>query len=47
MELDVLAREPAVRHTAVLQQIERWCDGVAINPDEVIRRRRVKAMLAE
>jgi len=46
MELEVLVREPCTRHTVTISQIKRWCDGVAISPEEVIRRRQVKEILA-
>ncbi len=44
--LEVQVREPAITHTVTVQQIHRWCDGVAIGPEEVLKRRKVKAMLA-
>jgi hypothetical protein len=43
---DVQVREPSTIHTVTVQQIQRWCDGVAISPDEVLKRRKVKAMLS-
>jgi hypothetical protein len=30
-----------------IAQIERWCDGVATSPDEVLKRKRVKALIHE
>jgi hypothetical protein len=45
MELEVLVRSPATRHTVTISQIKRWCDGVAVSPDEVLRRRKVKELL--
>ena len=33
-------------HAVTVSQIQRWCDGVAVSPDDVLRRKRVKAMLA-
>ena len=44
-QLEVQVREPATIHTVSLMQIRRWCDGVAISPDDVLKRQRVKAML--
>jgi hypothetical protein len=44
-KLDVLVREPATTHTVTVQQIHRWCDGVAVSPDEVLKRLRVKELL--
>jgi hypothetical protein len=45
MELEVQVREPATRHTVTVSQISHWCDGVAVSPDEVRRRKRVKELL--
>lgn len=28
-------------------QIQRWCDGVAVSPDEVLKRQKVKTLLAK
>jgi hypothetical protein len=44
--LDVEVREPATTHIVSVRQIHSWCDGVAISPDEVLRRKRVKQLLA-
>ena len=45
-QLEVQVREPATTHTVSVAQIRRWCDGVAVSPDEVLKRRRVKDFLA-
>jgi hypothetical protein len=45
-ELEVRVREPETRHTVTVAQIRRWCDGVAVSPDEVLKRKRVKELLA-
>jgi hypothetical protein len=39
----LLIDEAVVRVT--LAQIGSWCDGVAVSPDEILKRRRVKAMI--
>jgi hypothetical protein len=44
-QLDVQVREPATTHSVTLAQLKRWCDGVAVSPDEVLKRKRVKGML--
>ena len=44
-QLEVKVREPATTHTLSVLQIQRWCDGVAISPDEVLKRQRVKRLL--
>jgi hypothetical protein len=38
-------RELATTHTVSLAQIRRWCDGVAVNPDELQKQKRVKALI--
>ena len=43
--IEITVREPATTHTVSLSQIRRWCDGVAISPDEVLKRKRVKALI--
>ena len=43
--IEITVREPATSHVVSLAQIRRWCDGVAVSPDEVLKRRRVKAMI--
>lgn len=45
-ELEVVVREPATCHRMTIRQIHRWCDGVAISPDETLRKRRLKQLLA-
>ena len=44
-ELDVQVREPATSHRLTVQQIRRWCDGVAVSPDETLKRRRLRQLL--
>jgi hypothetical protein len=38
-------REPAATHTVSLAQIRRWCDGVAVSPDELQKRKRVRELI--
>jgi hypothetical protein len=45
-ELEVQVREPATSHRLTVQQIHRWCDGVAVSPDETLKKRRLKQLLA-
>ncbi len=45
-ELEVEVRAPATCHRVTVQQIRRWCDGVAVSPDETLRKRRLKQLLA-
>ena len=43
--IDIQVREPPTTHTLTLSQIRRWCDGVAVSPDEVLKRNRVRALI--
>ena len=45
-ELDIQVREPATCHRVTVQQIHRWCDGVAVSPDDTLRKRRLNQLLA-
>jgi hypothetical protein len=44
-QLEVQVREPATTHTVSIAQIRRWCDGVTVSPDEVLKRKRVRELL--
>jgi hypothetical protein len=44
-ELEVQVREPATCHRLTVQQIRRWCDGVALRSDEALKKRRLKQLL--
>ena len=41
-ELLVAVKNPETMHRVTPRQIQRWCDGVAVSPDEVLKRKRVK-----
>ena len=45
-ELEIQVREPATCHRLTVQQIRRWCDGVAFSPDDTLKKRRLKQLLA-
>jgi hypothetical protein len=45
-ELEIQVREPPTSHRIRLQQIHRWCDGIAVSPDDTLKRRRLKHLLA-
>lgn len=45
-ELEVQVREPATSHRLTVGQIRRWCDGVAVSPDETLKKHRLKQLLA-
>ena len=44
--LEIQVRHPATIHTVSLSQLQRWVNGVAVSPDETLKRRRLKALLA-
>ena len=43
--LEIEVREPAVKHTVTLAQLQRWASGAATNPQEKIRRDRMRELL--
>jgi hypothetical protein len=45
--LDVEVREPGTRHSISLQQIERWLAGTTSNPNEAMKRAKLKMMLVK
>jgi len=46
-QLEVRVKAPETTHLVTVSQIQRWCDGVAVSPDEVLKRRRVKELLGK
>ena len=44
--LEIQAPQPAITHTVTVQQLARWANGSAINPDERIRKDQLKAILS-
>ena len=45
-ELEIQVHEPATSHRLTVGQIQRWCDAVAVSPDEILKKRRLKQLLA-
>ncbi len=43
--LEVEVKEPAVRHTVTLQQLQRWVESTAVTPADRIQREKLKALL--
>jgi len=43
--IDIQVREPDISHRLTLQQLRRWCDGVAVSPDETLKKRALKQLL--
>jgi hypothetical protein len=44
-ELEIQGREPASSHRLTVRQIQRWCDGIAVSQDEMLKKRRLKQLL--
>jgi hypothetical protein len=44
--LEIAVREPSTTHTVTIAQLHRWIDGIAISPDETLKKRRLKQLLA-
>jgi len=45
-ELEIQVREPTTSHRVTIRQIHRWCDGITVSPDETLKKRRLKQLLA-
>src|SRR5947207_12356634 len=45
--LEIQARQPATTHSVSLAQLRRWVEGIAVSPDETLRKRRLKSLLAD
>jgi hypothetical protein len=43
--LEVEVREPGVKHTVTVLQIQRWLQGAAPSPNERVRKDRLRALL--
>jgi hypothetical protein len=44
-ELEVKVTEPVITHRETLLQIRRWCDGIAVSPDETLKKNKLKALI--
>ena len=44
--LEIQVRDPATTHTVSVQPLRRRCDGVAASPEEILRKSKLKQMLA-
>src|SRR5436190_957008 len=45
--LEIQVRHPATTHCVSVAQLRRWVNGVAVSPDETLRKRRLKTLLAD
>ena len=44
--LEIQVRHPATTHSVSLAQLRRWVEGIAVSPDETLKKRKLKALLA-
>src|SRR5437762_2226860 len=44
--LEIQVRHPATKHSISLAQLRRWVEGIAVSPDETLKKRELKALLA-
>jgi len=44
-ELSVTVKNPETTHRVTVDQLRRWCEGVAVSPNEVLKRHRVKTLI--
>jgi hypothetical protein len=45
--LDIEIREPATTHSLTIQQVERWLAGKTTNPNEALKKAKLKMMLVK
>jgi hypothetical protein len=45
--LDVEVREPGTKHSLSLQQVERWLGGATTNPNEAMKKAKLKMILVK
>ena len=43
---EIQVRHPATTHSISLAQLRRWVEGIAVSPDETLKKRKLKALLA-
>jgi hypothetical protein len=46
-QLEIQVRHPATTHRVSLAQLRRWVEGVAVGPEETLRKRRLKTLLLD
>jgi hypothetical protein len=46
-ELEIQVKHPATTHCLSIAQLRRWVDGLAVSPDETLKKQKLKALLAE
>jgi hypothetical protein len=43
---EIHVRHPATTHSVSLAQLRRWVEGIAVSPDETLKKRKLKALLS-
>jgi hypothetical protein len=46
IRLEIQVRHPATTHSVSLAQLRRWVEGIAVSPDETLKKRKLKALLS-
>jgi hypothetical protein len=44
-QFEVRVSHPATSHSISLAQLRRWVDGTTVSPDEILKKRRLKALI--
>ena len=45
-QLAIQVRAPSTTHCVSVAQLRRWCDGITASPDETLRKRKLRSLLA-
>jgi hypothetical protein len=45
--LEIQVRQPATTHSVSLAQLRHWVEGIAVSPDDTLRKRRLKTLLVD
>ena len=44
MQLEIQVRQPATTHCVSVAQLRRWCEGIAVSPEETLKKRRLRQL---
>lgn len=45
-QLEIQVKHPATTHCVSVAHLRRWLEGIAVSPDETLKKRKLKALLA-
>jgi hypothetical protein len=45
MQLEIQVRQPAATHRVTVVQLRRWCEGIAVSPEETWKKRKLRELL--